>query len=169
MAPKGSRNGKAKSSARIPTSVISRRLYLDRDSIKGFIPEYIRGLIWIYHVCSVKDERALDLLSDIIFLDPVTTRHFSQFQLMWPQCRSRSSPFWEWWAAFRSYMGQIFDKTREQMNIWRCDNPRAFGDQVDCSKQRTTSSGKVTLTGERFAWYGSNDPRGKSELPSCRQ
>jgi hypothetical protein len=171
MAPKGSRKGKGKATARakMPTSVINRRLSLDRDRIKGFISEHIRGLIRIYNVCGVKDERAWDLFYDIIFLDPVTTRHFSQFQLMWPHRRSRSSPFREWWAAFRSYMGQMFDKTRDQMNNWRWDNPRAFGDQVDRSNPQTTSSGKVKRTGERFSWYGSDDLRAKIEPPSCRQ
>jgi len=106
---------------------------------------------------------------DIIFLDPVTTRHFSQFQLMWPHCRSRSSPFREWWAAFRSYMGQMFDKTCDQMNNSRWDNPHAFGDQVNRSNPQTTSLGKVKQTGERFSWYGSDDLRAKIEPPSCRQ
>jgi len=77
--------------------------------------------------------------------------------------------FWVWWAAFRSYMGQMFDKTRDQMNNWRWDNPRAFGDQVDPSNPETTSSGKVKRTGEGFSWYGSDDLRVKTEPPSCRQ
>jgi len=151
------------------TSVINRRLSLDRCRIKGFISEHIRGLIRIYNVCGVKDERTWVLVYDIIFLDPVTTRHFSQFQLMWPHRRSRSSPFREWWAAFRSYMGQMFQKTRDQMNNWRWDNPRAFGDQVDRSNPQTTSSGKLKHTGEHFSWYGSDDLRAKIEPPSCLQ
>jgi len=169
MAPKGSSNGKRKARAKMPTSVINRRLLLDRDRIKGFILGNIRGLIRIYNVCSVKDERAWDLFYDIIFLDPVTTRHFSQFQLMWPHRSSTSSPFREWWAAFRSYMGQMFDKTRDQMNNWRLDNPYTFGDQVDRSNPQTTSSGKDKCSGERFAWYCSDDLRAKIEPPSCRQ
>jgi hypothetical protein len=103
MAPKGNRKGKEKAIARVklPTSVINRRLSLDRDSIKGFISEHIWGLIQIYNICGVKNKRAWDLFYDMIFLDPVTTRHFSQLQLMWPHRRSRSSPFREWWVAFR--------------------------------------------------------------------
>jgi len=66
-------------------------------------------------------------------------------------------------------MGQKVDKTRDQMNNRRWDNPRAFGDQVDCSNPQTTISGKVQRTGERFPWYGSDDPRVKIEPPSCRQ
>jgi len=153
----------------MPTLVINRLLSLDQDHIKGFISELIHGLIWIYNVCGIKNEMAWDLFHDIIFLDPVTTRHFSQFQLMWPHRRSRSSPFQAWWAAFRSYMGQMFDITRDQMNNWRWDNPGAFGDQVDRSNPQTTSSGKVKHTSERFSWYGSDDLSAKIEPPSCRQ
>jgi hypothetical protein len=97
------------------------------------------------------------------------TRHFSQLQLMWPHRRNRGSPFREWWTAFCSYTGQMFDKTCDQMNNWRWDNPCAFGDQVDSSNPQTTSMGKVKRTGERFSLYGSDDLRAKIELPSCRQ
>jgi hypothetical protein len=63
----------------------------------------------------------------------------------------------------------MFDTARDQMNNWRWDNPRAFGDQVDCSNPETTSSGKVKCTGEPFSWYGRDDLRAKIEPPSCRQ
>jgi hypothetical protein len=66
-------------------------------------------------------------------------------------------------------MGQRFDKTRDHMNNWRWDNPRAFGDQVTRSNPHTPSSGKVKRTGEHFSWYGSDDLRAKIEPPSCRQ
>jgi len=82
MAPKVSSKGEGKARAKMPTSVINRRLSLDQDRIKGFISEHIGGLIHIYNVCGVKDERASDLFYDIFFLDPVTTCHFSQFWLM---------------------------------------------------------------------------------------
>jgi len=171
MAPPGSRNGMGKATAtgKMPTSVINRCLSSDRDSIQGFISEHIRGLIWIYNVCGVKDESGWDLFYDIIFLHPVTTRHVSQFQPMWLHRQSRSSTFREWWAAFRSDMGQMFDTTRDQMNNWRWDNPRAFGVEVDHSSPQTTSSGKVKCPGERFSLYGSDDLRAKIEPPSCCQ
>jgi hypothetical protein len=169
MAPNGSSKGKGKARPKMTTSVINRRLSLDREGIKGFISEHILGLIRIYNVCGVKDDRACDHFYDIIYLDPVTTRHFSQFQLMWQHSRSRSSPFREWWAAFCSYMGQMFDKTRDQMNNWRWDNPHTFGDQVDRSNPQTTSSGKVKPTGKSFSSYGSDDLRAKIEPQSCRQ
>jgi len=76
----------------MPTSVIIHRLSLDLNHIEGFILEHTCGLIRIYNVCSIKDERAWDLFYVIIFLDPVITRHFSQFQLMWPHRRGGSSP-----------------------------------------------------------------------------
>ncbi|KAF8251980.1 hypothetical protein K440DRAFT_636636 [Wilcoxina mikolae CBS 423.85] len=40
-------------------------------------------------------------------------------------------------------MGQIYDRTRDQMNSWRWDNPRTFGDQVDRFTQENIKSGKV--------------------------
>jgi hypothetical protein len=169
MARQGSSKEKGKPRSKMLASVINQRLSLDRDRRKVFISEHICGLIRIYNVCGVKDERACDLFDDIIFLDPVTTRHFSQFHLMWPHCRSRSSPLREWEAAFRSYMGQMFDKTYDQMNNWRWDNSRAFGDQVNRSNPQTTSPVKVKPTRERFSWYRSDDPRAKIEPPSCWQ
>jgi len=145
MAPMGSLKGKGKVTARkkMLTSVINWLRSIDQDRTKRFISEHIRRLIWIDNVCSVKDQRVWDVVYDIIYLDPVTTRHFSQFQLMWPHRSSRSAPFREWWAAFCSYMGQMNDKTRDKMKQQRWDNPHAFGDQVDRSNPQTTSSGKV--------------------------
>jgi len=66
-------------------------------------------------------------------------------------------------------MGQMFDEICDEMNNWRWDNPRAFGDQVDRSDPQTTSLGTVKRAGERFSWYGSDDLRAKREPPSCRQ
>jgi hypothetical protein len=169
MALKGSRKGKGKARAQTPASVIYRCLTLDWDCVKGFISEHIHGLIPIYNVCGVNDERAWDLLYDTIFLGPVTTHHISKFQLMWPHRRSRSLPFQEWWAAFRSYMGQMFDITCDEMSNWRWDNPRGFRDPVDHSNPQTTRYGKVKCTGERFSWYSSDDLRAMIVLPSCRQ
>jgi hypothetical protein len=127
MASNGSSKGTGRTSAKTPTTVINRELSLDRECVKGFISEDICGLIQAYNLCGVKDETAWDLIYDIIFLDPVTSCHCSQFQQMWPHRRSRSSHFWVWLAAFRSYMGQMFDKTRNQMFYWRWDNFCACG------------------------------------------
>jgi len=146
MATKGSRKEKGKAKAKMPTSVMNRHLSLHRDRIQWFISERVCGRILIYHVCGVKDQRVWNLFDDMILLGPVTTCHFSQFPLMWPLRRCRCSHFREWLAAFNSYMGQMFGKTRDQMNNWRWDNPCAFRDQVDCSNPQTTSLGKVKRT-----------------------
>jgi hypothetical protein len=169
MAPKGSSKGKGKAREKMPTSIINRRWSLDQDRIKAFISDHIRGLIRIYNACGIKHGKAWDIVYDIIFFDPVTTCHSSQFQVMWPHRISRSSPFREWWAAFRSYMGQMFDKTGDQMKHLRCDNPCAFGDHVDRSNPQTTTLGKVQCTGEHFSWYDSDNRRAKIDPPSCRQ
>jgi len=66
-------------------------------------------------------------------------------------------------------MRQMFDKTCNQMNNWRWDNPCAFGDQVDRSNPQTTSSGKVKRTGKHFSLHGSNDLRAIIKPPSCWQ
>jgi len=63
----------------------------------------------------------------------------------------------------------MFDKTCDQMNNWRWDNPDAFGDQVDRSNPQTTSLRKVKRTGQRFSWYGSDHLSAKIEPRSCRQ
>jgi hypothetical protein len=63
----------------------------------------------------------------------------------------------------------MFDKTRDQMNNWRWDNPRPFGDPVDHSNPETTSSGKVKRTVQLSSWYRSADLRANIVPPSCRQ
>jgi len=66
-------------------------------------------------------------------------------------------------------MGQMFDKTRNQMNNWRCDNPCTFGNQDDYSNQQTPCLGRVKGTGELFSWDRSDDLRAKINPPSCWQ
>jgi len=66
-------------------------------------------------------------------------------------------------------MGQMFDKTHNQMNNWRWDNHLAFKDQVNHSDLRTSSLGKVKCTSERFSWYRRDDLRANTEPQSCRQ
>jgi len=66
-------------------------------------------------------------------------------------------------------MGQMFDKTHDQMNNWRWNNPDAFGDDIDCSNPQATSSGKIKRTGERSFSNCSDELRAKIELPSWQQ
>jgi hypothetical protein len=113
MAPKGSckGNGKAPGRVEMPTLVINQHLSLDCDHMKGFISAHLSGDIWFYNVYSVMDTWVWDISYDIIFLAPVTTPHITQFRLIRPHRRTRSSHFGELWAAFSSYMVQMFDKT----------------------------------------------------------
>jgi len=83
--------------------------------------------------------------------------------------RRRCSPFREWLAASRWYMGQMFHKTCHQMRNWRWDNPHAIGDEVDLSSPQATCSGKVKRTREHCHWYGSDDLRATIEPPRCLQ
>jgi hypothetical protein len=170
IAPKGSRKAKGKGRARVkmPTSVMNRGLSLDPDHRKEFISESIPGCTQIYKVCRIRDARALYLFYEIIFVEPVMTRHFSKFQPMWPHHRHRSSPFPEWCVAFRSYLGKMYDTTHDQMNNWRLDNHRAFGDKVDHTNLLTTCLGTVKRTGQDFSWYGYDNPLAMIELSSCR-
>jgi hypothetical protein len=54
-------------------------------------------------------------------------------------------------------MGQMFDKTQDQMNNWRWDNPPAFGDEVNCSNLQTPSSEKDKHSRGHFSWDDSDD------------
>jgi len=66
-------------------------------------------------------------------------------------------------------MEQMSDKTPDQMNNWRWDNPHAFGEHVDRSNPQTTSLGKLKCTSEHFSWYGSDDLRVMIEQRSSQQ
>jgi hypothetical protein len=171
MALTGSSNGEGKATARskMPTLVINQCLSLYRDYINEYISENISGWIWMYNVCGISDNMALDLVYDIICPHPVASRHFSQFQLRWPHQTSSSIPFREGCAAFRSYMGRKFFKTHHRMKYWRWGNPHAFEHQVNRSNQKTSSSGMVKPTGEHFSGYSSDDLRHMIELPTCWQ
>jgi hypothetical protein len=65
-------------------------------------------------------------------------------------------------------MGQMFDKTRDQMNNSTWENHHTFGDQVDCVNLHTTSSRQDKRNSECSSRYGSDDISIKIELPSCR-
>jgi len=165
----GSYKGKGMARAKMPTLFTNRHLSVGRDHIKGFILGHIGGLIPIYNLWGMKDEMASDVLYVIIVLDLVTTRHFSQFQLMWQHHSCWCSPYRKWWVVFSVCIGQLFDKTRNEMNNWRLFNPRAWGDQVGPCILCTTSLVMVQCTGMGFCVYCSNDLRAKIEQPSRLQ
>ena len=85
--------------------------------------EHIRGLIRTYAISGMKDPGTEGLIWDIMFIDPVTMRHFAQFQEMWKHRQSRRSPYREWWKAFRDFLRDCLDKTRTQMNKYHKENP----------------------------------------------
>jgi len=143
--------GKATAKAKNLTLVINRRRSLDRNCIKWFVLQHFCALIQIFNVCHVNDSRAWDYVDDIIFLNQVMTRHFAQLQIIWPHHRYRRSPFQLWWAAFRTYIGQLFDKIQGKMNNWGWDNPRAFGDEVDHFNVQTPRVSKATHTSNCFS------------------
>ncbi|KAF8539341.1 hypothetical protein BDD12DRAFT_838511 [Trichophaea hybrida] len=104
------------------TDTIKDTLHLDGFA-KQFMAEHIRGLIRMYAIHGVKDDGAIDLMYDILFLDPVTTRHFAQFQGMWKHRTSNQPRHMEWWIRFRAFLRDCFDKTRVQMNRYHKENP----------------------------------------------
>jgi len=156
ISPEGCCNDKGKPRLKRPTLYINWWLLLDPDSILGFIPEHIDGNIRIYNHCSIKVESAWNLFYIIIFCNPITTCHISMFQPLWRYGKSRSLPFWVWWTAFCWYMGQMFDKTQDQLNNWSRDNPSAFGDQIDRSNAQITSLAKANHTVKCSSCYGSD-------------
>lgn len=110
--------------AQSKTDTIKEQLQLEGFS-KAFIAEHIRALIRIYAIRGIKDPYATDLSYDIMFMDPTTSPHFHRFRDMWRFRLSKSSPFVEWWSAFRAFLRDCFDKTRVQMNRFANENPDA--------------------------------------------
>jgi len=66
-------------------------------------------------------------------------------------------------------MGQMFDKTRNQIDNRSWDHFSAFQDHIDHSNPQTTSLEKVKFTGQGSSWYDSNDLWAKLEPPRCLQ
>src|ERR1700730_15519113 len=90
--------------------------------VKKFMGKPIRGLIQMYAIHGVKDDGAIDLMYDILFVDPVTTSHFRRFQGMWKQRASTQPRYIEWWSGFPAFLRDCFNKTRVQMNWYHKDN-----------------------------------------------
>jgi hypothetical protein len=93
---------------------------------KTYLAEHIRGLIRIYGLGGIKSDGALGLLYDILFIDNITTNHFSQFQEMWTHRSSELPEHVEWWSVFRAFVRDCFNTTRDQMNrFYRESHPKA--------------------------------------------
>jgi len=63
----------------------------------------------------------------------------------------------------------MFGKTRDHINNWKWNNPRAFRGQVDGSNPQTTCSGNIEHSVECFCWYSSDDLRETIQPPSRRE
>ena len=98
--------------------------------------EHIRALIRMYAIAGIKDAGAVDLMFDIMFIDPITVRHFRQFQGMWRYRLSRQKQYKLWWDTFRAFLRDCFDKTRTQMNHYHEENP-PDPDTIDSDDEAT--------------------------------
>jgi len=139
---------------------------VDWEREMGFILEHICGLIKIYNYCSVKEERPWDLFYDIMFLDPVTTHHISQFQLLWPHRRSRCSPVGD----------EIIDEDDVDENwadpgvpsTWRSrpgddtDNDDGEGEEDNLGRENRNGNGKGTK-GRKGKGKAPEDRKGKGK------
>ena len=63
----------------------------------------------------------------------------------------------------------MFDRSYNQMNKWRWDNPSDFGDQADCYNPQSTSPGMVKCKGKHFSQYGRDVLKEILEPPRCNQ
>lgn len=138
------------------TDSIKERLHLD-GFIKQLIAEHIRALIRIYAIGGVKDPEALDLMYDILFIDPVTTRHFWQFQGMWKHRGSNETQYKAWWDAFMAFLRDCFDTTRRQMNRYHAETPPAD----------YTDDGVAKYHVKKGGWYPGT-PKMQPPLPQTR-
>jgi len=66
-------------------------------------------------------------------------------------------------------MRQMLDIACDQLNNWRWDNPRDFGDQIVRSNPQMTSSGNIERTNERSSWDASHDLSAMIEPPGGQQ
>jgi len=104
---------------------IKRVLQLDGYR-KTYLAEHIRGLIRIYGLRGINSDGLLGLLYDILFIDNITTDHFSQFQEMWTHRSSEVPEHMEWWSVFRAFVCSCLSKTHEQMNrFYQMSHPQA--------------------------------------------
>jgi hypothetical protein len=74
---------------------------------KSVMSEHVRPMI---RIGGIKDSLVDRIWYEIIFLDPLTTRHFSQFQNMWDRRESRDQPFLEWWTQFKALIGNCIER-----------------------------------------------------------
>jgi hypothetical protein len=89
-------------------------------------------MIRMYGMGGVKDGATDQLLYEILFLDPLTTRHFGRFQLMWEYRTSTQPPFLKGWTQFRAFVRDCLDKTQASNNRYQEEKWNAYhANEVD--------------------------------------
>jgi hypothetical protein len=87
---------------------------------KSIMAEQLRAVICMYGIGGIKDGPIDQLFYEILFLDPLTTRHFGRFQPMWEHRNSTQPPFLKWWTQFRAFVRDCLDMTRASNNRYSC-------------------------------------------------
>jgi hypothetical protein len=112
------------------TQRIKATLLLDGHP-KSVLSEHIRAMIRMYGIGGIKDGATEQLFYEILFLDPLTTRHFGRFQRMWEQHNSTAQPYLEWWTQFRAFLRDCLDKTRAGNNRYQLEKWTAYSANAD--------------------------------------
>jgi hypothetical protein len=90
---------------------------LDLDSNeKSVMAEHVQAMIRAYGIGGITDSLVDRMCFEIIFLDPLTVRHFEQFQHMWDRRESNQEPFLEWWTQFKAWIRDCIDTVRASNN-----------------------------------------------------
>ena len=96
----------------------------------------------MYAIHCVKDDGAIDLMYDVLFVDPMTTRYIRQFQGMWKWQTSIQPQYIEWCSGFQSFLQDSFDNTWVQMNQYHneysppCINTNTDTDTDSCDNSK---------------------------------
>jgi hypothetical protein len=108
-----------------PTARLKAALHLDGPA-KSLMAEHLRAMIRMYGIGGIKDGAIEQLFYEILFLDPLTTRHFGRFQGMWEHRASAAQPYLEWWTQFRAFVRDCLDKTRVANNRYQLEKWTAY-------------------------------------------
>jgi hypothetical protein len=113
------------------TERIKEVLKLQNTRIKTLMAEHIRAMIRAYGIGGIKDSAVEAMMYEILFLDPLTVRHFGQFQAMWPHRASKRAQHTEFWDQFRAFLRDCIDKTRAANNFFANVKYLAYQDNAE--------------------------------------
>jgi hypothetical protein len=108
-----------------PTERMKAALELDGFG-KSIMAEQLRAMIRMYGIGGIKDGAIDQLFYEILFLDPLTPRHFGRFQPMWEHRNNTQPPFLEWWTQFQAFVRDCLDKTRASNNRYQEEKWTAY-------------------------------------------